>query len=150
MLTRPRDREVLCHASAWDMSPGTDVRVKACLEPTEEDLYTIYHELGHDYYFLSYAKQPYLFRDGANDGFHEAIGDTANLSVTPAYLARIGLIHAVKPSREALINQQMKMALDKIAFLPFGRLIDQWRWKVFSGEITPANYNASWWELRRR
>jgi len=150
MLTRPRDREVLCHASAWDMSPGTDVRVKACLEPTEEDLYTIYHELGHDYYFLSYAKQPYLFRDGANDGFHEAIGDTVNLSVTPAYLARIGLIHAVKPSREALINQQMKMALDKIAFLPFGRLIDQWRWKVFSGEITPANYNASWWELRRR
>ncbi len=150
MLTRPRDREVLCHASAWDMSPGTDVRVKACLEPTEEDLYTIYHELGHDYYFLSYAKQPYLFRDGANDGFHEAIGDTVNLSVTPAYLARIGLIHALKPSREALINQQMKMALDKIAFLPFGRLIDQWRWKVFSGEITPANYNASWWELRRR
>jgi peptidyl-dipeptidase A len=150
MLTRPRDREVLCHASAWDMSPGTDVRVKACLLPTEEDLYTIYHELGHDYYFLSYAKQPYLFRDGANDGFHEAIGDTVNLSVTPAYLARIGLIHAVKPSREALINQQMKMALDKIAFLPFGRLIDQWRWKVFSGEITPANYNASWWELRRR
>jgi peptidyl-dipeptidase A len=150
MLTRPRDREVVCHASAWDMSPGTDVRVKACLEPTEEDLYTIYHELGHDYYFLSYAQQPYLFRDGANDGFHEAIGDTVNLSVTPAYLTRIGLIHEVKPSREALINQQMKMALDKIAFLPFGRLIDQWRWKVFSGEITPANYNASWWELRRR
>ena len=150
MLTRPRDREVVCHASAWDMEPGTDVRVKACLTPTEEDLYTIYHELGHDYYFLSYAKQPYLFRDGANDGFHEAIGDTVNLSVTPAYLARIGLIPAVKPSHEAVINEQMKMALDKIAFLPFGRLIDQWRWKVFSGEITPANYNSSWWELRRR
>ncbi len=150
MLTRPRDREVVCHASAWDMSAGTDVRVKACLEPTEADLHTIYHELGHDYYFLSYAKQPYLFRDGANDGFHEAIGDTVNLSVTPAYLAKIGLIHEVKPSREALINQQMKMALDKIAFLPFGRLIDQWRWKVFSGEITPQNYNTSWWELRRR
>ena len=138
MLTRPRDREVVCHASAWDMAAGADVRVKACLEPTEEDLYTIYHELGHDYYFLSYATQPYLFRDGANDGFHEAIGDTINLSVTPAYLARIGLVHAVKPSREALINQQMKMALEKIAFLPFGRLIDQWRWKVFSGEITPC------------
>ena len=150
MLTRPRDREVVCHASAWDMNPGTDVRVKTCLEPTEEDLYTIYHELGHDYYYLSYASQPYLFRDGANDGFHEAIGDTVNLSVTPAYLAKIGLVHTVKPSHEALINQQMKMALDKIAFLPFGRLIDQWRWKVFSGEITPQNYNASWWELRRK
>jgi len=150
MLKRPRDREVVCHASAWDMTPGSDVRVKACLEPTEEDLETIYHELGHDYYFLSYAQQPYLFRDGANDGFHEAIGDTINLSVTPAYLAKIGLVPAVKPSHEALINQQMKMALDKIAFLPFARLIDQWRWKVFAGEITPANYNSSWWELRRR
>ncbi|HEY0768164.1 MAG TPA: M2 family metallopeptidase [Steroidobacteraceae bacterium] len=150
MLARPRDREVVCHASAWDMARAGDVRVKACLEPTEEDLYTIYHELGHVYYYISYANQPYLFRDGANDGFHEAIGDTVNLSVTPAYLAKIGLIRAVTPSHEALINQQMKMALEKIAFLPFGRLIDQWRWKVFSGEITPANYNSSWWELRRR
>ena len=150
MLSRPRDREVVCHASAWDMASGGDVRIKACLVPTEEDLYTVYHELGHVYYFISYSSQPFLFRDGANDGFHEAIGDTINLSVTPAYLARIGLIHAVAPSHEALINQQMKMALEKIAFLPFGRLIDEWRWKVFSGEITPANYNSSWWELRRR
>jgi peptidyl-dipeptidase A len=150
MLSRPRDREVVCHASAWDMANAGDVRVKTCLRPTEEDLYTIYHELGHVYYYLSYAQQPYLFRDGANDGFHEAIGDTVNLSVTPAYLARIGLIHAVKPSHEALINEQMKMALEKVAFLPFGRLIDEWRWKVFSGEITPENYNRAWWELRRR
>ena len=150
MFARPRDREVVCHASAWDLASAGDVRIKACLEPTEEDLYTIYHELGHVYYFISYANQPYLFRDGANDGFHEAIGDTVNLSVTPAYLARIGLIRAAAPSHEALINQQMKMALEKIAFLPFGRLIDQWRWRVFSGEITPENYNSSWWELRRR
>ena len=150
MLSRPRDREVECHASAWDMFNPPDVRIKACLAPNEEDLYTIYHEEGHVYYYLSYASQPYLFRDGANDGFHEAIGDTVNLSVTPAYLAKIGLIQAVAPSREALINQQMKMALEKIAFLPFGRLIDQWRWKVFAGEITPANYNSSWWELRRK
>jgi peptidyl-dipeptidase A len=150
MLARPRDREVVCHASAWDMASPGDVRVKACLAPTEEDLYTIYHELGHVYYDLSYAAQPYLFRDGANDGFHEAIGDTINLSVTPQYLARIGLMSAVAPSHEALINEQMKMALQKIAFLPFGRLIDQWRWKVFAGEITPQNYNRSWWELRQR
>ena len=150
MFARPRDREVVCHASAWDMGSTGDVRIKACLEPTEEDLYTVYHELGHVYYYLSYANQPYLFRDGANDGFHEAIGDTVNLSVTPAYLAKIGLIRALAPSHEALINQQMKMALEKIAFLPFGRLIDQWRWRVFSGEITPENYNSSWWELRRR
>ena len=149
MLTRPRDREVVCHPSAWDMAPG-DARVKACLEPTAEDLYTIYHELGHVYYFLSYAKQPLLFRDGANDGFHEAIGDTVNLSVTPAYLAQLGLLPKVAPGHDVLIDQQMKMALEKIAFLPFARLIDLWRWQVFSGAVTPANYNASWWELRRK
>ena len=149
LLVRPRDREVVCHASAWDMGNQKDVRVKVCLQPTEEDLFTVYHELGHVYYYISYAKQPYIFRDGANDGFHEAIGDTINLSVTPGYLAKIGLVPAVRPSREAVINQQMKMALEKIAFLPFGRLIDLWRWRVFSGEVTPANYNAAWWELRR-
>jgi peptidyl-dipeptidase A len=149
MLVRPRDREVVCHVTAWDMSDQKDVRVTMCLQPTEEDLFSIYHELGHDYYYMSYARQPYLFRDGANDGFHEAIGDTVTLSVTPAYLAKIGLAPAVQPSREAVINQQMKMALNKIAFLPFGRLIDLWRWRVFSGEITPANYNAAWWQLRR-
>jgi peptidyl-dipeptidase A len=126
------------------------VRIKTCITPTEEDLFTVYHELGHVYSYLSYSKLPNLFRSGANDGFHEAIGDTVNLSVTPGYLAKVGLINAVKPSQEAVINQQMKMALDKIAFLPFGRLIDQWRWKVFSGEITPDHYNEAWWELRRR
>jgi peptidyl-dipeptidase A len=124
--------------------------VKACLEPDAEDLYTIYHELGHVYYFLSYAGQPLLFRDGANDGFHEAIGDTVNLSVTPAYLASIGLVPKVQPGHDALIDQQMKMALEKIAFLPFARLVDLWRWQVFSGAVTPANYNASWWELRQK
>ncbi|HEV7713951.1 MAG TPA: M2 family metallopeptidase, partial [Steroidobacteraceae bacterium] len=151
MLVRPRDREVVCHASAWDMDPPTnDVRIKMCITPSEEDLFTVYHELGHVYYYLSYNTLPNLFRGGANDGFHEAIGDTVNLSVTPGYLAKIGLINAVKPSQEAVINQQMKMALDKIAFLPFARLIDLWRWKVFSGEITPDHFNEAWWELRTR
>ncbi|MBX5460211.1 MAG: M2 family metallopeptidase [Steroidobacteraceae bacterium] len=151
MLVRPRDREVVCHASAWDMDPSRhDVRIKMCMNPTEEDLFTVYHELGHVYYYLHYSDLPRMFRDGAHDGFHEAIGDTVNLSVTPGYLAQIGLISPVKPSKEAVINQQMKLALDKIAFLPFGRLIDQWRWRVFSGEITPEHYNAAWWELRKR
>jgi peptidyl-dipeptidase A len=151
MFTRPRDREVVCHASAWDMNPGSsDVRIKMCMQPTEEELFTIYHELGHVYYYLWYRDLPAVFRTGAHDGFHEAIGDTVNLSVTPSYLHSIGLVSAVKPSREAVINQQMKMALDKIAFLPFGKLIDQWRWKVFSGEIQPANYNQAWWDLRRQ
>lgn len=150
MLTRPRDREVVCHASAWQMDGGEDVRIKQCILPTEEELGTIYHELGHLYYDLAYKDQPYFFQAGAHDGFHEAVGDTVLLSVTPAYLADVGLGSRVKPSREATINEQMKMAADKIAFLPFGLLVDQWRWKVFSGEVTPADYNKAWWELRER
>ncbi len=125
--------------------------MKACLEPTAEDLFTIYHELGHVYYFLSYAKQPLLFRDGANDGFHEAIGDTVNLSVTPAYLAEHRPAAARSaPGHDALINQQMKMALEKIAFLPFARLIDLWRWQVFSGADHAGQLQRGWWELRRK
>jgi peptidyl-dipeptidase A len=151
MLTRPRDREVVCHASAWDMNPAAgDVRIKMCMQPTEEELFTVYHELGHVYYYMWYRQLPALFRSGAHDGFHEAIGDTINLSVTPGYLNSIGLVSAVKPSREALINQQMKMALDKIAFLPFGKMIDTWRWQVFSGQIKPENYNQAWWDLRKK
>jgi peptidyl-dipeptidase A len=148
MLVRPRDREVVCHASAWDMANGDDVRIKMCMKPIEEDLFTIYHELGHVYYYIWYKDQPELFQDGANDGFHEAIGDTINLSVTPGYLHQIGLVSAVKPSHEAIINEQMKMALDKVAFLPFGKLIDEWRWAVFDGRVKPEEYNKAWWDLR--
>src|SRR5690606_1590080 len=150
MLTRPRDREVVCHASAWQMDGGEDVRIKQCILPTEEELGTVYHELGHLYYDLAYKDQPFFFQSGAHDGFHEAIGDTVLLSVTPGYLAEVGLGSRVRPSHEATINEQMKMAADKIAFLPFGLLVDQWRWKVFSGEVAPADYNKAWWDLRRQ
>jgi peptidyl-dipeptidase A len=150
MMTRPRDREVVCHASAWHLDFKSDVRIKMCTTPTYEDLQTIYHEMGHVYYFLSYQQQPYLFENGANDGFHEAIGDTVTLSMTPGYLAQVGLVPASAESDQARINRQMQLALDKIAFLPFGKLIDEWRWRVFSGEIKPADYNKSWWAMRRR
>ena len=151
MLTRPRDRDVVCHASAHDMDGKGDVRIKQCILPTEEDLYTIYHELGHIFYDLSYIKQPYLFKDGAHDGFHEAVGDTINLSMTEGYLSGVGLLpKGAKSSREALVNRQMKVASEKIAFLPFGKLVDQWRWGVFSGAIPPEKYNEAWWELRRK
>jgi peptidyl-dipeptidase A len=121
-----------------------------CIEPTWDHLVTIYHELGHIYYYLAYQDQPPLYRAGANDGFHEGIGDTVTLSMTPGFLAQIGLIDTVETGLEATINTQMKQALDKVAFLPFGRLIDEWRWGVFAGEITPDNYNGAWWELRQR
>jgi peptidyl-dipeptidase A len=150
LFVRPRDREVVCHASAWDVTWSGDLRIKMCIEPTEEDFVTVHHELGHDFYFQRYFHLPILFQQGANDGFHEAIGDTMALSVTPDYLATIGLRggSAVHASEHARLNQQMKMALDKVAFLPFGLLIDKWRWDVFSGKTPPADYNAAWWKLR--
>jgi peptidyl-dipeptidase A len=150
LFTRPRDREVVCHASAWDVSWGGDLRVKMCIEPTEEDLVTIHHELGHDFYFQRYDKLPILFQRGANDGFHEAIGDTMALSVTPEYLKTVGLLDGVPHNEHARIDQQMKMALDKVAFLPFGLLIDKWRWDVFAGKTPPADYEKSWLDLKQR
>jgi peptidyl-dipeptidase A len=150
MLIRPRDREVVCHASAWDMDQAGDVRVKMCIRPDEESLITIHHEMGHIYYYLHYNGQPELYQAGAHDGFHEAIGDTITLSITPGHLARIGLVKDLRQDRKALINAQMKRALEKIAFLPFGKLIDQWRWQVFSGALTPEHYNSGWWKLRER
>jgi peptidyl-dipeptidase A len=153
LFTRPRDRDVVCHASAWDVSYSGDLRIKVCLEPTEEDFVTIHHELGHDFYFQKYDTLPILLQQGANDGFHEAIGDTIALSVTPEYLKSVGLLPAGTGSGDGergRINQQMKMALEKVAFLPFGLLIDKWRWEVFSGRVNPPDYNAAWWALKEK
>ncbi len=147
LFTKPRDRDVVCHASAWDVDFVNDLRIKMCIDITAEDFLTIHHELGHNFYQRAYNSQPFLFRDSANDGFHEAVGDTIALSVTPAYLVKIGLLQkAPDPSKD--IGLLLQKALEKIAFLPFGLMIDQWRWKVFSGEITPENYNKAWWDLR--
>lgn len=150
LLTRPKDREVACHASAWDVGYNGDVRIKMCIKVDEEDLITIHHELGHDYYFLYYNQLPILFQNGANDGFHEAIGDALALSVTPSYLQKVKLADRVVGNDKADLNFLMKQALDKVAFLPFGLLIDKWRWDVFSGKTNKENYNRSWWDLRRK
>ena len=147
MFVKPADRDVVCHASAWDIDNVEDVRLKVCLETTGVDFLTVHHELGHNFYQRAYDKQPLLFRNGANDGFHEAIGDTIALSVTPDYLVKLGLLaKAPDPSRD--IGLLLHKALEKIAFLPFGLLIDKWRWEVFSGKIQPADYNSSWWKMR--
>ena len=148
LFTRPRDRDVVCHPSAWDVQFNGDLRMKACFEQSETDLITIHHELGHDFYFQSYFKLPILFQQGANDGFHEAIGDTIALSVTPEYLKGVGLLDALPAGDHGRVNQQMKMALSKIAFLPFGLLVDKWRWDVFSGKTPKDQYNQAWWALR--
>ncbi|MCK7593748.1 M2 family metallopeptidase [Lysobacter sp. CAU 1642] len=148
-LIKPRDRDVVCHASAWQMNPdASDVRMKMCIKPNEEELTTIYHELGHIYYYLAYKDQPPIFQSGAHDGFHEAIGDTIVLSMTPDYLKSINLVGDAVVSEQATINEQMRMALAKVAFMPFGLMIDRWRWGVFDGSIAPENYNKAWWELK--
>ncbi len=149
LFTKPVDREVVCHASAWDIDFEKDVRLKMCIQINEVDFITVHHELGHNYYQMAYAGQPFFYRDSANDGFHEAIGDTMALSVTPAYLKQIGLIDTV-PNQSADVGFLLQRALDKVAFLPFGYLVDQWRWKVFSGEVGPNDYNAAWWALREK
>jgi len=147
LLVKPRDREVVCHASAWDIDLKGDVRLKLCIDITAEDFTTIHHELGHNFYQRAYDKQPFLFRDSANDGFHEAIGDTIALSVTPEYLVKIGLLDAAPPPSKD-IGLLLNKALEKVAFLPFGLLIDRYRWDVFSGRIPPERYNQAWWDLR--
>jgi peptidyl-dipeptidase A len=149
LFVKPRDRDVVCHASAWDVDDVNDLRLKMCIEITGEDFLTIHHELGHNFYQRAYNRQPPSFRDSANDGFHEAIGDTIALSVTPDYLVKLGLLDRA-PDTSKDIGLLLHRALEKIAFLPFGLVIDQWRWKVFSGQIPPDKYNETWWELRKK
>ena len=148
LFVKPRDRNVVCHASAWDIDNFDDVRLKMCIQIRGEDFVTVHHELGHNMYQRAYEHQPFLFKNGANDGFHEAIGDSIALAITPEYLNKVGLLATVPQSDDT--GYLLHMALDKVAFLPFGLLIDQWRWKVFSGEIKPADYNAAWWQMREQ
>ncbi|WP_414899491.1 M2 family metallopeptidase [Sphingomonas flavalba] len=149
MFLKPADREVVCHASAWDVDNKDDLRIKMCIKIASDDFVTIHHELGHNYYQRAYNKQPYLYLNGANDGFHEAIGDFVALSITPDYLVRIGLLNAAQvPGPDKDIGLLLRQAMDKVAFLPFGLLIDKWRWGVFSGAIAPADYNKAWTALR--
>ena len=151
MFTKPRDREVVCHASAWDLDDKDDLRIKMCIKINSDDFVTIHHELGHNYYQRAYNQQPYLYLSGANDGFHEAIGDFIALSITPEYLVQIGLLDEKKlPSADKDIGLLLRQAMGKVAFLPFGLLMDQWRWGVFSGAIKPENYQSAWDDLRLR
>ena len=149
LFTKPADRDVVCHASAWDVDSKEDLRIKMCIQITEEDFRVIHHELGHNFYQRAYDTQPPLFQNSANDGFHEAVGDTIALSVTPGYVKKLGLIDTVPPA-SGDIDYLLQQALEKVAFLPFGLLVDKWRWEVFSGEVKPENYNKAWWELRKK
>jgi peptidyl-dipeptidase A len=148
-IVKPADREVICHASAWDIDNMDDIRIKMCTKVNGDDFVTIHHELGHNYYQRAYKNQPYLYKNGANDGFHEAIGDTVALSITPDYLVKIGLLQPAQvPAADKDIGLLLRQAMDKVAFLPFGLLVDKWRWGVFSGKIAPGQYQQGWDALR--
>lgn len=146
-IVKPEGREVVCHASAWNLDDKDDLRIKMCTKVNADDFRTLHHELGHNFYQRAYKEQSTLHRTGAHDGFHEAIGDMIALSITPEYLRQIGLIEEV-PDADADLGLLMGRALDKIAFLPFGLVVDKWRWQAFSGELAPDQYNAGWWALR--
>lgn len=149
-FVKPADREVVCHASAWDIDNKDDIRIKMCIKVNADDFVTIHHELGHNYYQRAYKAQPYSYLNGANDGFHEAIGDFIALSITPEYLVQIGLLDRKNvPSADKDTGLLLRQAMDKIAFLPFGLLVDKWRWGVFDGSITPETYNDAWVGLKR-
>ncbi len=149
MFVEPVDHKAVCHASAWNLDGKDDLRIKMCIDKTAEDFETVHHELGHNFYQRAYKNQPVLFQGSANDGFHEATGDTISLSVTPKYLVDIGWLDK-EPGADGDLGYLMKMALDKIAFLPWGLLVDKWRWQVFNGEVQPEDYNKAWWELREQ
>ncbi|KAJ6633685.1 Angiotensin-converting enzyme, partial [Pseudolycoriella hygida] len=151
IIIKPEDKTITCHASAWDFCNGYDFRIKMCTVVNQEDFVTVHHEMGHINYFILYKNQPLIFRGGANPGFHEAVGDLIALSVsTPKHLESIGYLENYRDTEEDNINALFKMALEKIAFIPFGLLIDKWRWDVFSGAVQPNEWNKHWWELRKR
>ena len=150
MFVKPADREVVCHASAWDIDNKDDIRIKMCIKKNADDFVTIHHELGHNYYQRAYKDQPYLYLNGANDGFHEAIGDMIALSITPEYLVQIDMLdRADVPGADKDIGLLLRQAMDKVAFLPFGLLVDKWHWGVFDGSITPETYNSAWVGLKQ-
>ena len=148
-FVKPRDREVVCHASAWDVDNVDDLRIKMCIKKNADDFVTIHHELGHNYYQRAYNKQDYLYLNGANDGFHEAIGDMVALSITPEYLVQIDMLQPNQvPGTDKDIGLLLRQALDKVAFLPFGLMVDRYRWGLFDGSIPAGELNKGWNDLR--
>ena len=151
LFVKPRDRSVVCHASAWNLDPANnDLRIKMCIEKNEEDFITIHHELGHIFYYQAYNHIPTVFQAGANDGFHEAFGDLLTLSITPDYLVDIGFISKddAEEAKQDPIGLLMKQALDGVVIVPWALMLDKWRSGVFDGEIDESNLNSSWWSLR--
>jgi len=154
ILQKPEDgRDLTCHASAWDFYNGKDYRIKQCTRVNQEDFITVNHEMGHIQYYLQYSGQSYFYRTGANPGFHEGVADILSLAVgTAEYFQRLGLVgeEVDVADEETNINILFDMALERIAFLPFGYLVDKFRWDVYSGVTSKEEMNCHWWKLRNQ
>lgn len=150
MLERPKGREVECHATAWDFFDGEDFRIRMCTEVNFKDLETVHHEIGHVQYFMQYAHQPFVYRDGANDGFHEAIGELMGMTMASvSHLRHLGLLSETDTPHENSINYLMRTALKTVSTIPFHYVNDLWRWELYRGEIPQDSWNARYWELKK-
>ncbi len=148
LFDKPSDRTVACSGSAAIVGDPTDVRLKMCVGNNALDFSTVHHEVGHAVYALAYQEQPYLFRGAANDAFHEAVADLGALSITPAYLQAIGIITPAEAlGADQDLGLLLRMALQRVTFLPFSLIVDRWRWQVYAGAVPPAQYDATWWSL---
>ncbi|NWI33356.1 ACE2 enzyme, partial [Sula dactylatra] len=151
MLTEPTDnRKVVCHPTAWDLGKK-DYRIKMCTKVTMDDFLTAHHEMGHIEYDMAYSKQPFLLRGGANEGFHEAVGEIMSLSAaTPQHLKSLDLLEPTfQEDEETEINFLLKQALTIVGTMPFTYMLEKWRWMVFRGEITKQEWMKRWWEMKR-
>ncbi|KAF2355396.1 Peptidase M2 peptidyl-dipeptidase A [Trinorchestia longiramus] len=152
MLERPNDgRDVECHGTAWDFLDGKDFRIRMCTQVNFKYLEVIHHELGHIQYFMQYAHLPLVYRDGANDGFHEGVGELMGMTLaTVNHLISIGLLPDVPQSKESTINFLMRTALKTVTTLPFHYVNDLWRWEVFRGDVPENRWNARYWQLKKQ
>uniref|UniRef100_A0A8C1ZDQ6 Angiotensin-converting enzyme n=1 Tax=Cyprinus carpio TaxID=7962 RepID=A0A8C1ZDQ6_CYPCA len=151
MFIKPEGRDVVCHPTAWDMGNREDFRIKMCTKVNMDDFLTVHHEMGHNQYQMAYRHQSYLLRDGANEGFHEAVGEIMSLSAaTPSHLQSLGLLPPdFIQDYETDINFLMKQALTIVATLPFTYMLEEWRWQVFKEIIPKDEWMLRWWQMKR-
>ena len=121
-----------------------------CIDVNAEDFKTIHHELGHNYYQRAYKERELPVPQQRQRWLPRSRGRHASrFRSTPNTWKQLGLLDEV-PDASGDLGLLMQQALEKIAFLPFGLMVDQWRWKVFAGEVGPEGYNDLWWALREQ
>lgn len=140
------------HASAWHMDFDKDVRSLMSVIPNTRWWSTSLHELGHIYYYISYSNPnvPIILREGANRGFHEAIGSMIGLaSLQSPFLKEMGLMNQDYKidNTQALLNE----ALDYIPFIPWSAgVMTEFEYELYSKNLPEDQFNKMWWELVKK